>query len=567
MQTNFDFSNPTYHPPSNSSSKLLFESCCTTSGGFCSELSIGSVNTSHKSQSEGINNEFGAQNLSYQNSFLQQFSASKSIEDSSDPLLAQNNNFNRATVENNQNPTFGEQLISPDSLKRVTTFVASIIAQTSTFTPVKPLPPNNMQSHDSAENQYAPLCCDVCVRAGIYPVAQQYCKNGYPDTAMSHSYAPQPSVNDAIHYAKAMNYFRKEIQAPLENALVYLQRVLRLRTVEIVTGALLFEKFCKMHWRCATFVLFRSILKTVFIVCIMIAHKTSADECINNKHWAATVNIRLEVLNEYEKDIWAMLNHDVSVDTSRYSDFIGTVVSPSTYPSQIAFSQYTSDGLLSSSSSSSVLSSISSSSTINSGSNLNVEGNKQNSLSPVKGLAHSPESPFTVPTAVTPTSGTFTLSPSPSDYYTTSPSPSPSVNTFGSFVGLPLPQSPSMASQQNDLNFGLGEVPKSVMNTLDNWLIPKTSSFASCVSNSRRLSHYPDGGRTSSSKPTFSMQASMASSASDDAQSSRNNCVRTQQIPSYSTIPLSNSSPSVTYEITYAESNNQNMVKPCYISA
>lgn len=245
-------------------------------------------------------------------------------EDSFDPILASKSPTASSLATPNE-PIFSDSQFSSGSITRISSFVTDIISQTyiMSSTSHPPYPAGSQVSPSSLH--ISPCCCSVCANSGMYPVAVQY-MNSFASQCSNRAF--RPSIDSPFTFAKAMHYYQKEIQVPLEHAISFLQRELRVRLVEVATGALLFEDFCKQHWRCATFVLFRTILKTIFVVCVMIAHKLSADHCLSNKHWAQKVNIAPDVLNEYERDVLAMLNYNVFVDHYRYTQFTDAVLIP-----------------------------------------------------------------------------------------------------------------------------------------------------------------------------------------------------------------------------------------------
>ncbi|KAA6394668.1 MAG: hypothetical protein EZS28_009803, partial [Streblomastix strix] len=75
----------------------------------------------------------------------------------------------------------------------------------------------------------------------------------------------------------------------------------------------------------ATFRLFRPVLRKVFVVCMMIAHKTSSDTPIGNKYFAQAFGMGLPELNEYEYTILEMMEYKTIVHNKRYDDLVEAV--------------------------------------------------------------------------------------------------------------------------------------------------------------------------------------------------------------------------------------------------
>ncbi|KAH7830503.1 uncharacterized protein MONOS_11406 [Monocercomonoides exilis] len=173
---------------------------------------------------------------------------------------------------------------------------------------------------NSTTNSKIENCCSMCQKAGLHEVAHHFCQEGYFKEG-NHSIG-----NDSLELQKEMENAACEAYAQLLRVIIKLKEKFRLRETELIQGVIMFNKFCSRHWRCSCFILFARLLKTMFLVCVMVAHKTSADVCIKNGAWASNFGISINALNEYERDFLVMMDYDIISSVEEYEECCNVII-------------------------------------------------------------------------------------------------------------------------------------------------------------------------------------------------------------------------------------------------
>lgn len=154
-------------------------------------------------------------------------------------------------------------------------------------------------------------CCPECHRNKVYDIAAGFFESKSEVLCVSPFY-PDSSVD-------IKNKYVIEVREGLSTIMLIVRKVFNVRESEIILGMHLFEMLCHRHWQCSTFILLRNNLKLVFVVCLLIAHKSLADRVQHNYRWAELFNILLRPVNDLEQIVLRMLDYDVyNLSPSQY---------------------------------------------------------------------------------------------------------------------------------------------------------------------------------------------------------------------------------------------------------
>jgi hypothetical protein len=156
--------------------------------------------------------------------------------------------------------------------------------------------------------------CNTCRKYGLLKEAKEYsasCSKEKEDNNNKRSI-----VEDFIKF-----------EADISLILHSLKDV-KLRECDIVNAVWMFDTVIKKHNQCCTFVLLRNNLKFVFLVCLIIAHKVSADITYQNVVFVDllrnnNIKLSLNLVGEFERTVLYLLDYDLSgcINAEKYNEF------------------------------------------------------------------------------------------------------------------------------------------------------------------------------------------------------------------------------------------------------
>jgi hypothetical protein len=153
-------------------------------------------------------------------------------------------------------------------------------------------------------------CCEVCKKQGLLNVAIK----------CSEKLKNMINVNE-----KSGRGDFERFGEDIYNIIKGLEEI-ELRESDIINGVWMFDTVIKRHSQCSTFVLLRNNLKIMFLGCLIIAHKISADITYQNVVFVDLLRkngmgITLKIVNEFEKTILCLLDYDLSgcIKTEKYN--------------------------------------------------------------------------------------------------------------------------------------------------------------------------------------------------------------------------------------------------------
>lgn len=157
--------------------------------------------------------------------------------------------------------------------------------------------------------------CKVCCRSSIYSLAQTLLSR----PAGTFSVEPSPSFVQSLHNGT----YETDMKVTIAKMLIVLSKCYRMRETEAVQAVALFERILQLHWKCFAFTyLFQSSLKTVFLTCVVLAHKSSVDQPFTNALICQGFGIPLFTLNNFESSMLDLLSFNTTVDAATYKSLV-----------------------------------------------------------------------------------------------------------------------------------------------------------------------------------------------------------------------------------------------------
>lgn len=159
--------------------------------------------------------------------------------------------------------------------------------------------------------------CALCEKSHLKAIADFFINNNMDDLRSTSCGASIDVLKPSTEIQNIIN-----TQKTFENSIVVILQTLleniRLRLTELIVGVVFYERLLKWHWECSVFVIFRQSLKTLFLACILVAHKINTDCVYNNLYFSQLFNVSLSTLKEFENGVLSLLDFDLNVDYARY---------------------------------------------------------------------------------------------------------------------------------------------------------------------------------------------------------------------------------------------------------
>ena len=215
----------------------------------------------------------------------------------SSPLVSSQVSFDNLTIE-------------PGIILPVSRFVASA-ASLSLRTSVG--------IHDTfAKSQQPQSCsCPICKKSTLFSLTQTLLRQqkNHPSSLTS----PLPSQE--FVYSLSNGVYESDMVSTLKRMLEVLRVTFRLRKTELISAVALFLRILHQHSFCFVFYyLFRSSLKTLFLACLILAHKSSSDVCFKSSAFATVFGVPLDTLNHFEIGVLELLDNRCLVDSKNYAN-------------------------------------------------------------------------------------------------------------------------------------------------------------------------------------------------------------------------------------------------------
>lgn len=182
---------------------------------------------------------------------------------------------------------------------KILTQIACTNLSYSTYRPSADVKPAVIESHT----------CPVCGKQReLVELSQYFMKSGMSD--LNDIVSGQPiTIGNAC--GNAVFEAQRTMESHIVNILQNARSSLHLRPTELVLAISYFDRLFKQHWACSTFILFRQSIRSVFVGCLLIAHKMSSDSPYQNSYWAQVFNLELAALNEFERTVLILLEHNM----------------------------------------------------------------------------------------------------------------------------------------------------------------------------------------------------------------------------------------------------------------
>jgi hypothetical protein len=194
-------------------------------------------------------------------------------------------------------------------------------------------------SVDIAPEKRLGSCCPVCKANRFDESLALFVSSGLRersrciDTEYGTALVNAAISQDHSLFPKLLMASETSIYTSLFQTLAYLISAFRIRSSEITQGLILFHRLWQKHWECNTFALIRGMMKTAFLVCILIAHKTTTDQTIQNVTFSHACGVPPETLGSMELLILRLLNWDVLIHDKEFTSTLSEIA-PKHFPNK-----------------------------------------------------------------------------------------------------------------------------------------------------------------------------------------------------------------------------------------
>lgn len=160
--------------------------------------------------------------------------------------------------------------------------------------------------------------CQVCCNSFLYKFAQAILRQEKSNSSVDTSVLPSKDFISSLYN----NSYEQDMESTIVKVFEVLNSVFHIRTTEVVQAVALFDRILKQHWRCFVFTyLFKTSLKTLFLACILVAHKQSTDCCYRNSSFTKEFGLSLQTINSFEKAVLDLVSWDTCVKKDVYNCF------------------------------------------------------------------------------------------------------------------------------------------------------------------------------------------------------------------------------------------------------
>ncbi|KAH7828409.1 uncharacterized protein MONOS_3070 [Monocercomonoides exilis] len=165
-----------------------------------------------------------------------------------------------------------------------------------------------------------PTFCEICKKTNLPELVEEVLQK---ENGTQLKCLPSKDSFVTINHIE----FERDMSAMITRILKVLQRTFRMRTTELIQAIILYGRICNDHCKCSSFVhLFRNSLKTLFLVCVLIAHKANADITIRNSCWGEAFGLPIATMRQFEEAALDLLNWDVRISQKEFYEMRAVVV-------------------------------------------------------------------------------------------------------------------------------------------------------------------------------------------------------------------------------------------------
>lgn len=167
--------------------------------------------------------------------------------------------------------------------------------------------------------------CSVCKQSFLLKITEQFLSRRGSSVSKNHSDIPSEvfvsSLSDGSYEA--------DLNSTISKIIIVLIRHFHFRATEFIQAVALFDSIIKCHWGCFVFTyLFHGSLKTMFLSCLILAHKCNSDIVYSNAEFARTFGVPVYTLNHFERSVLDLLSFNCTVPPELYNQFKELLFSP-----------------------------------------------------------------------------------------------------------------------------------------------------------------------------------------------------------------------------------------------
>ena len=211
------------------------------------------------------------------------------------------------------------------SLNKESEFLAQFVSSAaSSF--LKVWISNNMV--DQFHTSQCSSSCFLCQQSSLAQLTTQFLSR---DTVTPH-HLTNPQVSSEFIEQLRNGHFEKNMKSMLEKVLHILSSSFNLLCTEGIQATALFCRILQTHQNCFIFwYLFRKSLETLFVACVVVAHKMNADNCYQLQSFASQLGLPLSVLSQFEGSVLELLDFKCIVTEEEFK-FVSSSVLPASHP-------------------------------------------------------------------------------------------------------------------------------------------------------------------------------------------------------------------------------------------